>query len=106
MQQTSPACRKTIMEYKYEALDAQGNEVKDFINAYDQKSAISAIRNKGLFPTLVRTVGTDSKPCKKKRTSLFGFNRLMTKAEKIMFSIICFLLVIIAGLIKQIIMMG
>ena len=58
------------MEYKYEALDAQGNEVKDFIHAYDNKAAITAIRNKGLFPTLVRVVGTDSKPSKKKSKGL------------------------------------
>jgi type IV pilus assembly protein PilC len=40
--------------FKYEALDAQGKEVKAEIEALSNKEAISKIRNKGLFPTKVR----------------------------------------------------
>ena len=41
-------------KFKYEALDAQGKEVKAEIEALSSKEAISKIRNKGLFPTKVR----------------------------------------------------
>lgn len=40
--------------FVYEALDAQGKEVKADIEALSNKEAISKIRNKGLFPTKVR----------------------------------------------------
>ncbi len=43
--------------FKYEALDAQGKEVKAEIEALSNKEAISKIRNKGLFPTKVRAKG-------------------------------------------------
>jgi len=41
--------------FQYEALDAKGNEVKAEIEALSNKEAISKIRNKGLFPTKVRS---------------------------------------------------
>jgi type IV pilus assembly protein PilC len=43
--------------FQYSALDAQGVEVKDEIEALSQKEAISKIRNMGYFPTKVRTSG-------------------------------------------------
>ncbi len=47
--------------FKYEALDAQGNEVKAEIDALSNKEAISKIRNKGLFPTKVQARGAGRK---------------------------------------------
>jgi type II secretory pathway component PulF len=93
------------MEYKYEALDAQGNEVEDTIKAYDKRAAIDAIRKKGLFPTLVRVIGTGKKP-KKKSKGLPDWLICRTNKEKIMFSIICLMTILIAGLIKEIMMAG
>jgi len=43
--------------FQYSALDAQGVEVKDEIEALSQKEAISKIRNMGYFPTKVRVSG-------------------------------------------------
>jgi type IV pilus assembly protein PilC len=43
--------------FLYEALDAQGKEIKADIEALSNKEAISKIRNKGLFPTKVRAKG-------------------------------------------------
>jgi type IV pilus assembly protein PilC len=47
--------------FQYSALDAQGVEVKDEIEALSQKEAISKIRNMGYFPTKVRTSGGPKK---------------------------------------------
>jgi len=47
--------------FTYEALDAQGKEVKSDIEALSNKEAISKIRNKGLFPTKVRAKGGSKK---------------------------------------------
>ncbi|MHC4488454.1 MAG: type II secretion system F family protein, partial [Planctomycetota bacterium] len=41
--------------FHYSALDAQGVEVKDEIDALSEKEAISKIRNMGYFPTKVRS---------------------------------------------------
>jgi len=41
--------------FQYTALDAQGVEVKDEIEALSEKEAISKIRNMGYFPTKVRS---------------------------------------------------
>ncbi|MHC4637569.1 MAG: type II secretion system F family protein [Planctomycetota bacterium] len=41
--------------FQYEALDAQGVQVKDEIEALSQKEAISKIRNMGYFPTKVKS---------------------------------------------------
>jgi type IV pilus assembly protein PilC len=48
--------------FQYSALDAQGVEVKDEIEALSQKEAISKIRNMGYFPTKVRASGGAKKP--------------------------------------------
>ena len=48
--------------FQYEALDSQGVEVKDKIEALSQKEAISKIRNMGYFPTKVRSRGAEKKP--------------------------------------------
>ncbi|MHC4477978.1 MAG: type II secretion system F family protein [Planctomycetota bacterium] len=48
--------------FQYEALDSQGVEVKDRIEALSQKEAISKIRNLGYFPTKVRARGAEKKP--------------------------------------------
>ncbi len=87
------------MEYKYEALDAQGNEVEDTIKAYDKRAAIDAIRKKGLFPTIVRVIGTGVESKTKSRT-LPDWLICRTTKEKAMFSIICLLLILIAGLLS------
>ena len=47
--------------FQYEALDSQGVEVKDKIEALSQKEAISKIRNMGYFPTKVRARGIGKK---------------------------------------------
>ncbi len=41
--------------YQYVALDSQGVEIKDEIEALSEKEAISKIRNMGYFPTKVRS---------------------------------------------------
>jgi type IV pilus assembly protein PilC len=41
--------------FQYSALDAQGLEIKDEIEALSEKEAISKIRNLGYFPTKVRS---------------------------------------------------
>ena len=41
--------------FQYSALDAQGVEIKDEIEALSQKEAVSKIRNMGYFPTRVRS---------------------------------------------------
>ncbi len=43
--------------FQYEALDAQGKEVKDELEALTSKEAVSKIRNLGYFPTKVRPKG-------------------------------------------------
>ena len=47
--------------FQYEALDSQGVEIKDEVEALSQKEAISKIRNLGYFPTKVRTRGGGKK---------------------------------------------
>jgi len=48
--------------FQYVALDSQGVEVKDRIEALSEKEAISKIRNMGYFPTKVRARGAEKKP--------------------------------------------
>jgi len=43
-----------MSKFEYEALDGQGREVKDEIEALKLKEAISKIRDMGYFPTKVR----------------------------------------------------
>jgi type IV pilus assembly protein PilC len=47
--------------FQYSALDSQGVEIKDEIEALSQKEAISKIRNMGYFPTKVATRGAAKK---------------------------------------------
>ena len=47
--------------FQYAALDAQGVEIKDEIEALGQKEAVSKIRNMGYFPTRVRERGVGKK---------------------------------------------
>ncbi len=47
--------------FQYSALDAQGVEIKDEVEALSQKEAISKIRNMGYFPTKVRARGAVKK---------------------------------------------
>jgi len=51
--------------FQYVALDSQGAEVKDKIEALSEKEAISKIRNMGYFPTKVRARGGEKKPAAK-----------------------------------------
>jgi type IV pilus assembly protein PilC len=51
--------------YQYVALDSQGVEIKDRIEALSQKEAISKIRNMGYFPTKVRERGGERKAAAK-----------------------------------------
>ena len=48
--------------FQYIALDSQGVEIKDEVEALSQKEAISKIRNLGYFPTKVRPRGAARKP--------------------------------------------
>ncbi|MHC4573636.1 MAG: type II secretion system F family protein [Planctomycetota bacterium] len=48
--------------FQYVALDSQGIEIKDKIEALSEKEAISKIRNMGYFPTRVRARGVEKKP--------------------------------------------
>ena len=48
--------------FQYIALDGQGVEIKDEIEALSEKEAISKIRNMGYVPTKVRTRGAAKKP--------------------------------------------
>ena len=43
--------------FQYEAMNAQGQEVKDELEALSQEEAISKIRNQGYFPTKIREKG-------------------------------------------------
>jgi type IV pilus assembly protein PilC len=52
--------------FQYAALDAQGVEIKDEIDALSQKEAVSKIRNMGYFPTKVRERGVGKKAGAKK----------------------------------------
>ena len=56
--------------FQYAALDAQGVEIKDEIDALSQKEAISKIRNLGYFPTKVRERGAGKKPGAKKAAAM------------------------------------
>jgi len=47
--------------FQYSALDSQGVEIKDEIDALSEKEAISKIRNLGYFPTKVRARGAAKK---------------------------------------------
>ncbi|MHC4156939.1 MAG: type II secretion system F family protein [Planctomycetota bacterium] len=51
--------------FQYVALDSQGAEVKDKVEALSEKEAISKIRNMGYFPTKVRARGAEKKPAAK-----------------------------------------
>ncbi len=48
--------------FQYSALDSQGVEIKDEVEALSQKEAISKIRNMGYFPTKVRPKSGAKKP--------------------------------------------
>ncbi|MHC4498112.1 MAG: type II secretion system F family protein [Planctomycetota bacterium] len=48
--------------FQYVALDSQGVEIKDKIEALSEKEAISKIRNMGYFPTKVRSRGGEKRP--------------------------------------------
>lgn len=48
--------------FQYSALDSQGVEIKDEVEALSQKEAISKIRNMGYFPTKVRSKTGGKKP--------------------------------------------
>ncbi|MHC4623371.1 MAG: type II secretion system F family protein [Planctomycetota bacterium] len=48
--------------FQFTALDSQGVEIKDRIEALSEKEAISKIRNLGYFPTKVRSRGAEKKP--------------------------------------------
>jgi type IV pilus assembly protein PilC len=47
--------------YQYVAMDSQGAEIKDRVEALSEKEAISKIRNMGYFPTKVRSRGAERK---------------------------------------------
>jgi type IV pilus assembly protein PilC len=51
--------------YQYEAMNAQGQEVKDSIEALSTEEAISKIRNLGFFPTKIKERGATRRGAKK-----------------------------------------
>ena len=64
--------------FQYTALDSQGVEVKDNIEALSEKEAISKIRNMGYFPTKVRSRGVGKQKAAKaaaKYCDVVGYNR-------------------------------
>lgn len=86
------------MQYKYDALDAQGEKVSDTVEADSTSNAIALIRDAGLFPTKVKE---DSNSKKFKNTSMipkFRLKRPLTTMEKVMMVIISLQLIIITGL--------
>ncbi|MBW8014858.1 MAG: type II secretion system F family protein [Planctomycetes bacterium] len=72
--------------FLYEALDAQGKEVKADIEALSNKEAISKIRNKGLFPTKVRAKGGAKKV---KPTTAATVKRRRGVGRKVKVKLIC-----------------
>ncbi len=72
--------------FLYEALDAQGKEVKADIEALSNKEAISKIRNKGLFPTKVRAKGGAKKV---KATTASTVKRRKGVGRKVKTKLIC-----------------
>lgn len=50
--------------FQYVALDSQGVEIKDEIEALSEKEAISKIRNMGYFPTKVRSKAASKQTAK------------------------------------------
>ncbi|MHC4076283.1 MAG: type II secretion system F family protein, partial [Planctomycetota bacterium] len=52
--------------FQYIALDAQGVEVKDVVDALSEQEAISKIRNMGYFPTKVNAQGAVKKAAVKR----------------------------------------
>jgi type IV pilus assembly protein PilC len=55
--------------YQYEAMNAQGQEVKDEIEALSSEEAISKIRNLGYFPTKIKEKGSRRLGAKKPGTT-------------------------------------
>ncbi|HPS55932.1 MAG TPA: type II secretion system F family protein [Sedimentisphaerales bacterium] len=51
--------------FKYEAMDSQGVEIKDEIEALSEKEALSKIRNMGYFPTKVNSQGGTQKTARR-----------------------------------------
>ncbi|MHC4194047.1 MAG: type II secretion system F family protein [Planctomycetota bacterium] len=58
--------------YQYVAMDSQGVEIKDKVEALSEKEAISKIRNMGYFPTKVRTRGAEKRTAPKAGASAKG----------------------------------
>ncbi len=75
--------------FLYEALDAQGKEVKADIEALSNKEAISKIRNKGLFPLSQFTISKYGPVIIKELIrQLLGLFSYLTKFGKILRSVI------------------
>lgn len=75
-----------MAKYHFVALDSRGQETKGEIEASDQTSALSRIREKGLFPTNVTEVTPKAAPTKKsggsKGKGKSGSNDLLKKELK------------------------
>lgn len=69
--------------FTYEAMNQQGQEVKDELDAVSSEDALAKIRNLGYFPTRIREKGgaksKASAPAKKKGARSVGFGRVKTK---------------------------
>ncbi|MBI1827502.1 MAG: type II secretion system F family protein [Planctomycetes bacterium] len=69
--------------FTYEAMNQQGQEVKDELDALSTEDAIAKIKNLGYFPTRIREKGGSrskaNAPAKKKGTRSVGFGRVKTK---------------------------
>ena len=46
-----------MLTFHYEAVNSQGREVKDTVEALSSDEAVSKIRNLGYFPTRIREKG-------------------------------------------------
>lgn len=85
------------MEYRYKALNAQGEMESDTIIAYDRGTAVKLIRDAGLFPTEIDVIGTGKKT--EKTSKLFQLKRPMTDMEKVMICVISLLSIIVVSLL-------
>ncbi len=69
--------------FEYIALDSEGVEVKDEIEALSEKEAISRIRNLGYFPTKVKSKTVGKKAAAKQIAKKTKARRVRGRQDKI-----------------------
>ena len=72
--------------FAFVALDAQGQQVSDYLDAANQTEAINLLRSRGLFPTSVKEQAAGSKKAGKKARAPdqlpFSLRPLNTRLEE------------------------